>query len=485
MLDYKSYDTISDEMLDLWIRLKKNVIFLGDHGVGKTSIVKSAWEAKGLKYAIFSGSTLDPWVDLIGVPKLVNVNGKDTLKLIQPENINDDIEAIFIDEYNRSHAKVRNAVLELQQFKTINGRHFPNLKFVWAAANPPDTENNYDVEEIDPAQLDRFQIIVKLANKINKKYFTEKYGPKIAKAADKWFADLGEQKSQVSPRRLDYAIEYLLEGGDIRECIPDLKINITTLIKGLKGSDDFEEFKKAVLEGNEVKVSKMVNDQKKFQAILPESYGDAKCCEAIVRHAEPEILMSLAEGNENFAYFVARASVKDKNIVTAIEDAEAATGRQPNWYRGAVERGIAARSALDTFIKIIASKTERQEAIEIGNISSKISSHPVSEIIDDIGIQKNTIYKIEEGSAANYLNFVNVVCKNGYTSFASDINFDQEVLGEFAAVFLSSLNFYYLRDANLDAVAFSFPKSIEILKCFSDSPVKKNGRTGGMKEEEL
>ena len=43
-----------------------------------------------------------------------------------------------MDEFSRAHKKVRNAVMELIQFKSINGRKFKNLKIVWAAINPDD-----------------------------------------------------------------------------------------------------------------------------------------------------------------------------------------------------------------------------------------------------------------------------------------------------------------------------------------------------------
>lgn len=46
-----------------------NVVFRGRHGVGKTTMVIDAFNRKKLKWLYFSASTMDPWVDLIGVPK--------------------------------------------------------------------------------------------------------------------------------------------------------------------------------------------------------------------------------------------------------------------------------------------------------------------------------------------------------------------------------------------------------------------------------
>ena len=42
----------------------------------------------------------------------------------------------IFDELNRAKPKVRNAVMELIQFRSINGIKFNNLRMIWAAINP-------------------------------------------------------------------------------------------------------------------------------------------------------------------------------------------------------------------------------------------------------------------------------------------------------------------------------------------------------------
>ena len=79
---------------------------------------------------------MHPWVDFIGVPKeKTDDNGNSYLDLVRPQEFQDDeVEAIFMDEFSSfTHKKVRNAVMELIQFKSINGRKFKNLKIVWAS----------------------------------------------------------------------------------------------------------------------------------------------------------------------------------------------------------------------------------------------------------------------------------------------------------------------------------------------------------------
>lgn len=267
--------------MDFWLKNRKNVLFVGAHGVGKTAMVKEVFDRNNLNWMYFSAATMDPWCDFIGVPKekkdnelpesfltikelllhskklamnwiianwkvsaedaaeVINhvENKKESeayLELVRPEAFaSGKVEALFFDEYNRSPKKVRNAVMELIQFKSINGMEFPNLKVVWAAINPYDEEETYQVEEIDPAQLDRFQITVEVPNKPNNEYFSNKFGERNANTAIQWWGDLPpEIKKIVTPRRLDYALEIVRERGDVRDVLPR-SANIKSLIENL------------------------------------------------------------------------------------------------------------------------------------------------------------------------------------------------------------------------------------------------------------
>lgn len=137
-----------DHILAHAVENKMNILLKGAHGVGKTAMVKAAFDAAGLKWKYYSAATMDPWVDFIGVPKeKVDEHGNAYLDLVRPRDLAaDDVEAIFFDELNRAPKKVRNAVMELIQFKSINGKKFNNLKIVWAAINPDDEDGTYDVE---------------------------------------------------------------------------------------------------------------------------------------------------------------------------------------------------------------------------------------------------------------------------------------------------------------------------------------------------
>lgn len=214
---------------------KFNVLLIGDAGVGKTAMVISTFNSLNLKWKYFSAATMDPWVDFIGVPKeMIDSDGTKYLDLIRMKGL-DKVEALFFDELNRSHKKIRNAVMELIQFKSINGHKFPNLKIVWAAINPEDEEETYDVERLDPAQKDRFQVILEIPYKASMPYFKNKYGNNGIIAVEWWDKLPKETKKNVSPRRLDYVLEYYEKMGDIRDVLP-IGVNVTELLSRLSNN---------------------------------------------------------------------------------------------------------------------------------------------------------------------------------------------------------------------------------------------------------
>lgn len=223
--------------LQHYLECGMNVLFEGKHGIGKTHIVLDAFKRANLESMYLSGSTLDPWVDVVGVPRILEDERTGTCytKVIPPERFAfDTVDAIFIDELNRAPKKVRNAVLELIQFKTINGQKLSRLKVVWAAINPFDPENTeYDVEQLDPALQDRFHVHLNLDYRPCPEYMTATYGKAVAHPAIKWWEEMPDKiRDMVSPRRLCYAIDYWQKSGDVRKILP-LQSNPEKLIESL------------------------------------------------------------------------------------------------------------------------------------------------------------------------------------------------------------------------------------------------------------
>lgn len=207
-----------------WMDLNLNVLLIGLHGVGKTAAVLDLCKEKGLKLKYYSCSTLDPYTDLVGVPDPVTgEDGLRELQMVRPREV-DEAEILFFDELNRAHPKVLNAVLEIIQFRSINGERLPNLKMIWAAINPPGQE--YQVEELDPALVDRFDVFEDVAARPSVDYLASRgIRPSIAKALVAWWNDQNKNRrnpaEQITPRRLEKIGVVYEATKDHRSAIPN------------------------------------------------------------------------------------------------------------------------------------------------------------------------------------------------------------------------------------------------------------------------
>lgn len=217
------------DKLDFYCKHNQNVLLIGKHGVGKSSVLIQALLRAKVKFKYFSAATMDPWVDFLGIPKEVQTKNGSYLELIRPLEFQDDsVEVLVFDEFNRAPKKVRNAAMEIIQFKSINGKPFKNLRMIWAAINPDD-DQEYDVEKLDLAQQDRFQIQIEVPYKLDSQYFTNKYGSDTTRAVTEWWEELDEiMKKKISPRRVDYALEIHGLGGSLRDVLPN-QSNISKL----------------------------------------------------------------------------------------------------------------------------------------------------------------------------------------------------------------------------------------------------------------
>lgn len=185
---------------------KLNVLLIGTHGVGKTMSCISILKKQKVNYKHFSVPTMDPWVDLTGLPKPVGDDNNLKIKFARPELDVEGVEVLLFDEINRGHPKTMDALFEITQFKTCNGKSFKNLKMVWATMNPPGKGSMSNA--LDPALEDRFDIKIQIAPQINKNYFGEKYGTVFADNIYNWYSILPPDiKLELSPRRIEKAID--------------------------------------------------------------------------------------------------------------------------------------------------------------------------------------------------------------------------------------------------------------------------------------
>lgn len=313
---------LKDEHLDFWIDNNYNALFKGKHGTGKTTRIIEAFERAGLKWKYFSASTMDPWVDLVGVPKEIKEGGKSYLDLVRPKEFQDDeVEALFFDEYNRSSKKVRNAVMELIQFKSINGKKYNNLRIVWAAVNPDDDEDEeYDVEKIDPAQEDRFHIKVDIPYTPSKKYFKNKYGAAKASAAIEWWGGLPNKiKNEVSPRRLDYALDVYLRGGDINYVLP-AKSNVSKLVQILSFGSVVEKLKEFQQSNDISGATKFLKIENNYNTTIDFILRKNEFKDFFLPLLEKEKIAKIIYKDDKMADYFVKKSSDNQKYIEAIKD---------------------------------------------------------------------------------------------------------------------------------------------------------------------
>lgn len=186
-----------------------NVMLYGLHGTGKTAIISAACQELGYTMAYRHGSTMDVFTELIGIP--VPNNETKEVEYYRPREI-DDAEVLFIDEINRADDRIVNTVLELVQFRSINGVRLPKLKCVVTAINP--ATDDYAVEDLDAAMIDRFDVYLEVNPAIDLNYFGTRFNARVAQAVKNWWDDQhrAHQKAQartkntsvyLSPRRME------------------------------------------------------------------------------------------------------------------------------------------------------------------------------------------------------------------------------------------------------------------------------------------
>lgn len=298
--------TVSHEdaevILNQCFKYGRNALMVGAHGTGKTSLIQKVASHNGLEqgssFVYLSGSTLDPWVDFVGVPRPEG----DYLKFYRPSYMDPDkVQLLVIDEINRSQAKVRNACMELAQFKTVNGVHFPKLKAVWACANPADQDSGYtDTESIDVALADRFHTIMRLPIEPSKAHFVSRFGDEIGLAAIEWWRFMSsESKKKVSPRRLEYAIDLYMVGMPPEVGMPGV-MESTYLKDFLSGDDPLRKIHNYLSKGDIVSLAELVMSHAAMPALQKIAEHDKKTMLSVIDALPAEHCVSSAIRHDQF-----------------------------------------------------------------------------------------------------------------------------------------------------------------------------------------
>lgn len=138
------------------IKVKKPVLMRGKHGIGKSELVYALASLLNKKVVERRASQMTEG-DLIGLP---SIDGNST-KWNPPDwykSACDSGVVLFLDEVDRATTEVRQGIFELTDSRKLNGWNLHNDTLIFAAVNGGSHGSQYQVGEMDPAELDRWTV---------------------------------------------------------------------------------------------------------------------------------------------------------------------------------------------------------------------------------------------------------------------------------------------------------------------------------------
>ena len=133
-----------------------NLMLVGEKGVGKSEILTSYFNGKGMKVVpLFLGQMSDPG-DLIGLPSKDESTGRTGFMPPYWFPVDGKPIVLFLDELNRARPEVLQTVFDLCLNRKLAGRNLPEGSRVISAVNAGD---QYQVTDLDPALVSRFNIV--------------------------------------------------------------------------------------------------------------------------------------------------------------------------------------------------------------------------------------------------------------------------------------------------------------------------------------
>lgn len=143
------------DLLEFYIRTNHNILLVGQRGIGKTLLSFQAAQKCGLKVAYINLSTLER-TDLLGFPNLFEkgdiIHFKSPYYLPFLEKGQKPNQVIIFDEVDKANTDIQAPLLEILQFKTINGKPL-NAAACVLTGNLP--QENVFSNSISTALLDR------------------------------------------------------------------------------------------------------------------------------------------------------------------------------------------------------------------------------------------------------------------------------------------------------------------------------------------
>jgi len=151
-LDFKTFTSVAPHVL----AVKKPLMLRGRHGIGKSELVYQIAKDMSLPVVERRASQMTEG-DLVGLPK---TDGNIT-SFCAPDWLADACSRavlLFLDEVDRAIPEVRQGIFELTDSRKIFGNHLHPDTVVIAAVNGGEHGSQYQVGEMDPAELDRWTV---------------------------------------------------------------------------------------------------------------------------------------------------------------------------------------------------------------------------------------------------------------------------------------------------------------------------------------
>jgi len=151
-VDFKTFLEVVPFVTDI----TKPVLLRGRHGVGKSQVVYQVAEGIGLPVVERRASQMTEG-DLVGLPK----TDGDVTSFCPPDWFKtacDEPVILFLDEVDRATIEVRQGIFELTDSRKLNGHRLHPGTLIFAAINGGEHGQQYQVGEMDPAELDRWTV---------------------------------------------------------------------------------------------------------------------------------------------------------------------------------------------------------------------------------------------------------------------------------------------------------------------------------------
>ncbi len=157
-VDFATFTSVVPHIL----AAKLPVLIRGRHGVGKSQVVYQIAEERGLPIIERRASQMTEG-DLLGLPDTADseIDGRKATTWNAPDWLVTACAnpvVLFLDEVDRAVMEVRQGLFELTDSRKINGWHLHPDTLIIAAVNGGDHGSQYQVGEMDPAELDRWSV---------------------------------------------------------------------------------------------------------------------------------------------------------------------------------------------------------------------------------------------------------------------------------------------------------------------------------------